>query len=98
MKKYIGLVITLVICIVLDCLTIKGIWSEPVPEHRREFLYQSFTGSLFDWFGLLVFNLMWLVTAWLCIKEYPIYTNSPRGSTALFGVVAVICLLLIRFL
>ena len=98
MKKYITLILLSIFAIVLDVYAFKGLGAESVPVFKREFLYQSFSGTAFDWIGLIGLNIFWVISGIYAAKEKDIYYNN--GALAAFTLIAVSIggLLLIYFL
>ena len=96
MKKGIGLLIMLAICVVLDFTLAKGIGSN-IPEHLREYLWQSFSGSAVDWICIILLNVLWLATAIMQVKEVELYSKNSTPWFFGFLGLSLLFLMLIRY-
>lgn len=94
--KYIGVIIMLAICVVLDIILLKGLGTD-VPEHRKEELWQSFTGTVVDWVCLFIINALWLTTSVMQVLEVEVYAKRVVGWVIGFLGISIVALLLIRF-
>ena len=94
--KYIGVVIMLTICAVLDVILLRGLGTD-IAEHRKEELWQSFTGTVVDWLCLLVINALWVATAIMQVLEVELYAKRVVGWVVGFLAISIVALLLIRF-
>lgn len=95
MKKYITLALMIIFCIVLDHYAIKGLHAPFVESFKREFLYQYFSGSFFDWVSLIALNVLWLGCGWFASREEDFYEETPYPFifTLLIGSIFFLCLI-----
>jgi hypothetical protein len=95
MKKFLPLAFIIILLIVVDAYAVKGIGAEYTAPYLREFLYQSFSGSLTDWIGLVVFNVILLGIGIAQALEIDVYEGKGYGKIIAIGLalVASICLI-----
>jgi hypothetical protein len=94
MKKFLPLAFIIALLIVVDTYAVKGIGNE-TPAYLREYLYQSFTGSLLDWIGLILFNVLLFIIGLAMAIEPDVYEEKGIGFVLGIGAVLVASLGLI---
>lgn len=76
MKNYLSLAILVIIAGVLDYFCLSNLGQPVLPSHRIESLTQAFNGGLFDWVGLVAFNVTVIVTGFFLAVEKDFYEET----------------------
>jgi hypothetical protein len=95
MKKFLPLGFIIILLIIVDAYALKGLGAEYTAPYLREFLYQSFSGSLTDWIGLVTFNVLLIGIGIAQALEVDVYQGKGYGKVIAIGLalVASICLI-----
>lgn len=90
-SKIIWTVVMVVVLTVLDAFLLSNLGQPVLPEHRREFLTQMFTGTGGDWVFFVIYNAL---TVAMGSGMWGVWQLTEEENSTKWGPIWVACLLI----